>query len=178
MGWKGNTFTPGRIFGTVVDTIIRQATCDVILVKLGNDLEYIRFNRWLVPMAGGPNAPIAIKLLPSLVTLGNDHGNDTEICFTQVFKPSKFKPDTKFLETAMNQLMRNLNLESKVITAPIEANSVPDGVINLVKKKHYDVVILGASREGLLQQAIQGNIPETIAANVDSTVILVRGEIS
>ncbi|GAX34402.1 Cl- channel voltage-gated family protein [Nodularia sp. NIES-3585] len=36
MGWKGETSTPGRIFGNVVDTIIRQATCDVMLVKLGN----------------------------------------------------------------------------------------------------------------------------------------------
>ncbi|MBC1294858.1 chloride channel protein, partial [Nostoc sp. UCD122] len=35
MGWKGNTSTPGRIFGSVVDNIIRQATCEVVLVKLG-----------------------------------------------------------------------------------------------------------------------------------------------
>ncbi len=25
MGWKGSTSTPGRIFGNVVDTVIRQA---------------------------------------------------------------------------------------------------------------------------------------------------------
>lgn len=174
MGWKGNTSTPGRIFGTVVDTIIRQATCDVVLVKLSNNLEHIHFNRWLVPMAGGPNAPIAIKLLPSLITLGQD----TEICFTQVFKPSQSQPDLQFLEKASHQLMRNLNLNSKIIATTIEADSVTEGVINFVKRKHYDVVVLGASREGLLQQAIQGNIPETIASGIDSTVILVRGEIN
>jgi CIC family chloride channel protein len=174
MGWKGNTSTPGRIFGTVVDTIIRQAACDVVLVKLGNISDSNHFNRWLVPMAGGPNAPIAIKLLPALVTLGND----AEIRLTQVFKPSELQPDMKVLEESTRQLMRHRNLQSNVIAEPIQANSVCEGVINLVKTEGYDVVVLGASREGLLQQAIQGNIPETIASGIESTVILVRGEIN
>ncbi|MBC5796351.1 chloride channel protein [Sphaerospermopsis sp. LEGE 00249] len=174
MGWKGNTSTPGRIFGTVVDTIIRQATCDVVVVKLGNYSEPPHFNRWLVPMAGGPNAPIAIKLLPALVTLGNE----PEIRLTQVFKPSELKPNLQFLEEYTRQLIRHRNLHSNVFATPIEADSVTEGVINLVKKEDFDVVVLGASREGLLQQAIHGNIPENIASGVDSTVILVRGEIN
>ncbi|MBD2295616.1 chloride channel protein [Anabaena sphaerica FACHB-251] len=174
MGWKGNTFTPGRIFGTVVDTIIRQAACDVVLVKLGNISDSKHFNRWLVPMAGGPNAPMAIKLLPALVTLGND----TEIRLTQVFKPSELKPNMQFLEESTRQLMRRRNLHSTVVAEPIQADSVCEGVINLVKTEGYDVVVLGASREGLLQQAIQGNIPENIASGIESTVILVRGAIN
>ncbi|MCC5618134.1 chloride channel protein [Nostoc sp. CHAB 5836] len=52
MGWKGSTSTPGRIFGNVVDTVIRQATCEVVLVKLGktpdSPLSTPLFNRWLV----------------------------------------------------------------------------------------------------------------------------------
>jgi CIC family chloride channel protein len=174
MGWKGNTSTPGRIFGTVVDTIIRQAACDVVLVKFGNISDSNHFNRWLVPMAGGPNARMAVKLLPALVSLGND----TQIHLTQVFKPSELKPDMTVLEESTRQLMRHRNLQSTVVATPVQANSVCEGVINLVQTEGYDVVVLGASREGLLQQAIQGNIPETIASGVESTVILVRGEIN
>ncbi|MBD2563718.1 MULTISPECIES: chloride channel protein [Nostoc] len=199
MGWKGNTSTPGRIFGNVVDTIIRQATCEVVLVKLGTtqhptqsknpaianstphglNLSYPltalhthhSFNRWLVPMAGGPNSPLAIKLLPALITLGND----PQIRLTQVFKSSEFKPDMSVSEQAIRHLMRRRKLSSTVVALPVQANSVAEGVINLVKTEGYDVVVLGASREGLLQQAIQGNIPEAIASGVESTVILVRG---
>jgi CIC family chloride channel protein len=254
MGWKGNTSTPGRIFGNVVDTVIRQATCEVVLVKLGkrgmrNEKEDagtrgrgdagtrgrgdvgtrgrgdagtregfpeqatanpkgdagtnsisaspppplstsssspplplsassssppLQFNRWLVPMAGGPNARTAIKLLPALVTLGNN----PQIRLTQVFKRSEFKPDMTVLEQAIRQLMRRRQLSSTVIAIPVQADSVAEGVINLVNRENYDVVVLGASREGLLQQAIQGNIPEAIASGVDSTVILVRGAIN
>lgn len=191
MGWKGNTSTPGRIFGNVVDTIIRQATCDVMLVKLGpidgltdftetsSDISVAKsaltpqFNRWLVPMAGGPNAWAALKLLPALITLGND----PKVRLTRVFKPSEIEPDMTVLEEAIRQLIRRRKLASTVFATPVKSESVSEGVINLVKKEHYDVVVLGASREGMLQQAITGNIPEAIASGVDSTVILVRGAI-
>ncbi|NJM72228.1 MAG: CBS domain-containing protein [Scytonema sp. RU_4_4] len=192
MGWKGSTSTPGRIFGNVVDTIIRQATCDVVLVKLGttnglinltdklSDISVAKsaltpqFNRWLVPMAGGPNAWVAIKLLPALVTLGND----PKVRLTTVFKPSEIEPDMTVLEEAIRQLIRRRKLSSTVFASPMKSDSVAEGVIHLVKKEQYDVVVLGASREGMLQQAITGNIPEAIASGVDSTVILVRGAIS
>ncbi|MFN6465354.1 MAG: chloride channel protein [Nostoc sp. DedVER02] len=180
MGWKGNTSTPGRIFGSVVDNIIRQATCEVVLVKLGKTPQSPipiapspQFNRWLVPMAGGPNSPLAIKLLPALITLGND----PQIRLTQVFKPSELKPDMSISEQAIRHLMRRRKLSSTIVALPVQADSVAEGVINLVKTEGYDVVVLGASREGLLQQAIQGNIPEAIASGVESTVILVRGAI-
>ncbi|HYX14822.1 MAG TPA: chloride channel protein [Nostoc sp.] len=178
MGWKGNTSTPGRIFGNVVDTVIRQATCEVVLVKLGktpqSPVPSPLFNRWLVPMAGGPNSPLAIKLLPALITLGND----PQIHLTQVFKSSELKPDMSVSEQAIRHLMRRRKLSSSVVALPVQANSVAEGVINLVKTEGYDVVVLGASQEGLLQQAIQGNIPEAIASGVESTVILVRGAIN
>ncbi len=173
MGWKGNTSTPGRIFGDVVDTLIHKATCNVVLVKLGT-APPLKFNRWLVPMAGGPNAWIAIKLLPGLVTLGHD----PQIRLTQVFKPSEFEPNMTVLEQAIRQLIHQGKLNSTVVAAPVKADSVSDGVINLVNNEHYDVVVLGASREGMLQHAILGNIPEAIASGVESTVILVRGAIN
>jgi CIC family chloride channel protein len=73
--------------------------------------------------------------------------------------------------------MRNRNLYSNVVAASLQAESVIAGVIELVKTEDFDVVVLGASREGLLQQAIQGNIPESIASGVGSTIILVRSAI-
>ena len=176
MGWKGNTSTPGRIFGTVVDTIIRQATCDVVLVKLSslhNKSHLANFHRWLVPMAGGPNAPVAIKLLPALVSLVEN----PQIRLTQVVKPWEREPDMHVLEESTRQLIRNRNIHGEVIAASLQGESVSQAVIELVNTEGFDVVVLGASREGLLQQAIHGNIPETIASGVNSTVILVRGEI-
>ncbi|MEM7552575.1 MAG: chloride channel protein [Cyanobacteria bacterium P01_A01_bin.84] len=196
MGWKGKTSSPNKIFGNVVDTIIRQATCEIALVRLGkqiksnklgkgnlSSLSYafrypsfpLQFNRWLVPMAGGPNARAAIKLLPGLVTLGKD----PQIWLTRVFKPNKTEPDMSVVEEAIRQLVRRHKLSTEVKSAPIQSNSVPTAIINVIKKEKFDVVIIGASREGMLKQAINVNIPEAIAKGVEEcTVILVRGAIS
>jgi chloride channel protein, CIC family len=51
-------------------------------------------------------------------------------------------------------------------------------VLQLAAAEACDVMVLGASREGLLQQVIKGNIPEAIARSSNQTVILVRGAIT
>lgn len=169
MGWKGNTTTPGRVFGSVVDTVIRQASCQVILVKLS---ETERFDRWLVPLAGGPNSQQALKLLPALLSISDSPS--LRLC--QVFEPGLEPLDVTLLQQSVEIL--NQQLECPMMAHPIWGNSVTDAVVKLAWKENCDVIVLGASREGLLQQAIKGNIPEAIARNSNRTVILVRGVIS
>ena len=75
-----------------------------------------------------------------------------------------------------NQDSENLShrLNTEVIFSNVCSNSVSEAVIDLADKDQCDVIVLGASREGMLRQAIQGNIPEAIAKNCQCTVILVR----
>ncbi|MBD2020094.1 chloride channel protein [Leptolyngbya sp. FACHB-36] len=182
MGWKGNTSTPGRIFGAVVDTVIRQAKCDVVLVKLGEEpaSRLLRspvptphsLERWLVPIAGGPNSQYAIKLLPALVSVSRQ----PEIRLCQIFPSDDSTHNTHRLEEDATFLRQRL--QRSVTTLPICAKSVSDAVVDVAQRDQCDVVVVGASREGLLQQAIQGNIPEAIARHCHCTVILVRKAIT
>lgn len=165
MGWKGTTLTPGRVFSQVVDTVIRQAPCEVVLAKFNGKKV---LNRWLVPMAGGPNSSQAVRLLPALVSLSQK----PEIKLCQVFGFSESVPDITVLEQSVHFLKPRVS--GKVSLVPLYGNSVCEAVITLAQQDESDAIILGASREGLLQQAINGNIPETISRNSDCTVILVR----
>ncbi|MEA5617059.1 chloride channel protein [Cronbergia sp. UHCC 0137] len=165
MGWKGNTSTPGRVFSRVVDTLIRQAACEVVLVKLD---ETKGFKRWLLPLAGGPNSSEAVQLLPALTSLSLS----PEIKLYQVFQPNESNPDTTILDDSVRFLQRKIN--GTIEGIPVCASSVIDTVIDCAQNDQTDVIILGASRESLLQQVIKGNIPETISSKSDRTVILVR----
>jgi len=165
MGWKGSTSTPGRVFSRVVDTVIRQAACEVVLVKLQDQS---RFDRWLVPMAGGPNSQQAIALLPALTSLSKIP--TVNLC--QVFEQDETEPDTTSLTKAAHFLEQHL--DGLVNIAPIRATGVADAVLEYAKDNDSDVIVLGASREGLLQQVVHGNIPATISRNSQQTVILVR----
>ncbi len=168
MGWKGNTTTPGRVFGDAVDTVIRQAGCEVILVKLS---AAETFNRWLVPIAGGPNAQQALSLLPSLMPLSQK----LEVLVMQVFDTPKSVTDVSLLQNAVQQLSDRI--PARILGRPVWSYSVPDSVIDLAEKERCDVIMLGASRESLLMQVVKGNIPEMIARNSHQTVILFRGAI-
>ena len=59
-----------------------------------------------------------------------------------------------------------------VILLPISAYSVSEAIVNLTRQKKYGLVVLGGSNENLLQQVVKGNIPEAIAKNANSTVII------
>jgi CIC family chloride channel protein len=185
MGWKGNTSNPDRIFGDVVDAVIRQAPSDVVLVKFGQDfiapvsysaeptlthpaLRFLRFNHWLVPVAGGPNSRHALDLLPALISLSRE----PQISLCQVFAPDASTQDMSLLNEDATILRECLKVP--VAMLPICAPSVPAAIVDLTRNNQCDVVVVGASREGLLQQAIQGNIPEAIARGCECTVILVR----
>jgi CIC family chloride channel protein len=165
MGWKGSTSTPGRVFSRVVDTVIRQASCDVILAKL-NDKKV--FDRWLLPMAGGPSSKQAIKLLPALASLSTS----PQIKLCRVFQSSESIPDTTLLEQSVRFLQPRV--KGKVVAIPVQADSIPDAVIKCAQEDHSDVIVLGASRENLLSQVMQGNIPENISRKSDCTVIMVK----
>ncbi|MBL1178264.1 chloride channel protein [Pantanalinema sp. GBBB05] len=168
MGWKGSTATPGRVFSQVVDTVIRQSPCEVVLAKLPNET---RFDRWLVPMAGGPNAQQAIQLLPALSVLSRK----PEVKLCQVFQPEQ-TPNTELLEKTAKYLEPQLHGTVKI--APVSATSVSEAIIQFSQQEDSDVIMVGASRERLLQQVMNGNVPEEIARNSDCTVILVRGAVA
>lgn len=191
MGWQGKTTTPGRIFGNTVDTAIRQAHCPVVLIKLGKNLQNIsqlsvtnkfltphsaveallrltNLNRWLVPISGSPNMQYALKLLPALVSFSRD----PEIYLCQFFDPHQTQPDLNNLNTAANFVREHLGTPTTIL--PIYSDAIAATTIDLAAEKQCDAIILGASREGLLQQTIQGNIPEAIAQGSNCTVIVVR----
>lgn len=184
MGWKGESSTPDRVFGNVVDTIIQKATCEVVLVKWGRRhqkpkifatsrdekmITFMEWQKWLVPIRSDLQKSAAIQLLPALVS------------------PS-FQPDVKLCQVANQPFCNEVNLgeinqgaeilsrrlHTSVTPVFICAKSVPEAIIDMAEKERCDVVVLGASREGLLKQVIQGNIPEAIAKGCSCTVILVR----
>jgi chloride channel protein, CIC family len=174
MGWKGSTSTPGRIFGDTVDLLIHQVPCDLLLVKLGQSAKAYPNNdygptSWIVPMAGGPNIQRAIQLLPALKRLTRS----PRIWLCKVYSPSAPVPELAELEDAAAAIEKNFQIRAMPLA--IRAQSVPEAIARLAKAEGCDVVMLGASREGFLHQAVRGNIPEAIAGSVDCTVILMRG---
>ncbi len=172
MGWSGVN-SPGFVFGSVVDTLVQRVNCRMMLVKLvAGDRA---FERWLVPTAGGPNSRQALRLLPALLGLGVS----PEIYLCHVARSDADDPATA-LNPAIAMLQKRVDVPIEMITvqrwSPTDRRSsaVAAAIVDLAGQYDCDVIVVGATRSGMLQQVIQGNIPEEIARRCDCTVILVR----
>ena len=125
-------------------------------------------NRWLVPISGGSNVHYALQLLPALTSLSRE----PEIHLCQIFPTTDNLPDLRDLHTAANFVRQNSDAIVSISTP--SADVVATTTIDFAIEKQCDVIMLGASREGLLRQTIYGNIPESIARGSSCTVIVVR----
>ncbi|MEM6611154.1 MAG: chloride channel protein [Cyanobacteria bacterium P01_C01_bin.72] len=174
MGWKGKSKGLETIFGNVVDTLIQQAPCDLLLVKLGTAPHafprQLRLrHKWLIPTTGGDRINKLLTLLPALAGL-NQIPPKIQLC--QVSPPNQERKYTADFRQAVKLLQDKMSCP--IIPLLISEYSVAQAIIELTKQKKYGLVVLGASNEGLLQNAVKGNIPEAIARHANSTVIIFR----
>jgi len=174
MGWQGGI---GGGFGQVGDRLLREAPCEVVLVKWGSFTHFearasklVRLDRWLIPISGGANALAGLQLLPSLVSLGDR----PMVRLCQVFPPSPNSPNTELLDRTAEIL--NSQIDCPVFAFPTYGLSVADAIVDIARSNDYDAILVGASCRSLLHKALQGNIPRSIARHCDCTVILVRSE--
>ncbi|WP_319421298.1 chloride channel protein [Pleurocapsa sp. FMAR1] len=174
MGWKGKSTRIESIFSNLVDSLIQQAPCDLMLVKLGASAHafpkelHLR-HKWLIPTTGGDRIKKLLTILPALATLDSIPPK-LQLC--QVSPPDRTQlPAGDFHKAA--ELLRKA-MKCPVMLLPISAYSVSETIVNLTKRRKYGLVILGASNEGLLQNVVKGNIPEAIARQANSTVIIFR----
>lgn len=170
MGWQRQAQTPGRVFGTVVDTLIRQAGCHVVVIRPG---ELPHFNRWLVPMAGGPNSRQALHWLPSFTKLG--YSPDIKLCHIALTPEQQAQQYSQLGQTAQRL---DMQVTGRVEAVSLVNPSVPEAVVQLSHQYQSQVILLGASREGLLSHVLRGNIPAAIATESECTLILVRQAIT
>ena len=166
LGWRRPNITPGRVLGNVVDTLLRQSPCPVLIVRPGKTKQ---FERWLLPSAGGPNSKMAMKLLPALVTLSENPR--IHLCAITPTDDGKTR-FRKQLQRRAKSLEKHLG--RTVISRFYIHDNVAEAIVHLSEQYQSDVLVLGASREGLFSQVIKGNIPLEVAQNSDATIILVQ----
>lgn len=164
LGWRGYTRSFGASMGPVIDTVIRDAPCEVTVIK---GREWGQVDRILVPTAGGPHAPIAARLA---MLLSEAYGSQVTALYVQLGRatPEQMEENRERIAQTLAGLEFSRPPEQKVVIA----DSVVDGIVE--EAKGYDLVLLGASEEGLFDQFVFGNIPQQIAARVPKTAVMVR----
>ncbi len=164
MGWKGYTTTRDRIFGEVTDKTVRQVPCDLITVKL-NAAPSIK--RILIPTAGGPHATLAAEFV---ARYREAYGYEVSCCY--VVPPDANEYQREMAREWIRKTTRITALEGKAQVQLIEGKRIAEALVRAGKE--YDLIVLGASKEGIFSSVLFGEIPEKVARYSQTPVMIVK----
>jgi nucleotide-binding universal stress UspA family protein len=164
MGWKGYTTTRDRIMGEVTDKVVRYAPCDLITVKLMGDRPT---RRVLITTAGGPHATLAAEYVGILHDAAG-----YEVTCGYVVEPNAGEDDREKARQWIQKTIRLTNLEGKADMRLLEGKKVATTLVRAAAD--YDLIALGASREGVFSNVLFGEIPEKVARYSHTPVMIVQ----
>ncbi len=166
LGWKGHTTTAQRILGDITDTVVNHAQTDLMLAKIVDDKP---INNIMIPTAGGEHAQCAERYAADFTKFTKG-----QLTLLQVASPDaseeELQRNSTNLKTALERIPSDSDLE---ITTKVTTNtSISDGIINA--GKGYDLVMIGAAGKSIYPQILFGSIPEEVAKNLDTSVIIIK----
>ncbi len=169
MGWKGFTSTRDRIFGEVTDRVVKMAPCDLIAVKL-KGVEKLK--RILMPTAGGPHARLASEFVHDI-----SHAFNAKVTVCNVVKKDATPVERETASDWIKQTIANSGLAEDgrpedIEELIIESDQVASGLVKA--GADYDLLVLGASREGVFSNVFLGDITEKVARYSKRPVMIVK----
>ena len=176
MGWRGECSSSEKIFGNVIDTIIAQASCELMLVKLGTLPHSFPHHlsgegRWLIPSTDKKKIQRSLKFLSALANVYALYDYPI-VELSQVHNSPTQKYSFQELENTAKAIADKIHRPVRIF--PFVANSLPDAVSRLNYERKYDLIIFGASSQDLLHHGVLDSIPEAIAGKTQTTVIIIR----
>ncbi|GAB4536475.1 MAG: hypothetical protein Kow0063_22040 [Anaerolineae bacterium] len=164
MGWRGETTSNTFDLSPIIDEVVIQAPCDVAVLKgdLPERLEHI-----LVPTAGGPHAPAAVQIGLDLAA-----ESQAEVVVLNLIRGPVTAAARRDAQARIDQTLAEIEQATRVGRRIARADDVKQGILEAAAG--CDLLLLGASEEGLLDQITFGGLPEDIARASPRPVILVK----
>jgi uncharacterized hydrophobic protein (TIGR00271 family) len=199
MSWLETPPSRRRHLGSILDAVVREAPCDVVVVAFNPadvpeadwqskfappscslpteqpaEAKQARgVSRILVPAAGGPHAPLAMRLG---LWLAREYV--ATVTVVHVVEPGTVEDESAEISDELRRRMTLMRQEGTLPEAiPIQirvvtARSVAQAIAE--EGKAHDLVLIGASEERLIDQVIFGSLPERVARACPVPVLMIK----
>ncbi len=163
--------------GDTVERFLENATCDVYVERFGVE-PYVEElgstadqpHRLLLAVADSVHSELAIDVAHALATAAGAR-IDVVHCVPTDATAEEIEAAAKLV----NGVEERLDDVPETSSTIVKTEHAPEEVIH--RSNNYDVTILGATRESLLQQFIHGSLPERVRFGTKNTVLMTkRGE--
>lgn len=178
--WRGSPSRGRYLLGRTLDPLIQYAPCDVAVLRLGQpddadvadeeaaaafaarmaDAQHV-----LVPTGGGPNASLAIRM-------GLDLGSATRVTALRVANTNLGLTAVSAEWDNVNELIRPWSTD-RLRPHVTLASSPLEGIVREAQEG-YDLVLVGATRESLVDRLLFGNLPQALAERLEVPLLIVK----
>ncbi|MDZ7849935.1 MAG: universal stress protein [Halodesulfurarchaeum sp.] len=168
IGWDSDPRRSDALLGTTVDKVLERAATDVYVERIGREAGTVE--EVLVPVAGGPNVRASVIAAGAIAV-----ANDASVTIIAVAEDETGREGAQSnAEAGLETLKRAIDGPVTAETRVVSGERVEDAIIEVADG--YDVIVLGATRKGVLRGRLVGSVPRRVVRGTDRTVIVARGE--
>jgi nucleotide-binding universal stress UspA family protein len=172
LGWPGYTNTAGRLFGSVIDSIVDDPPADCAVVRY-RSMRPVR--SILVPVGGGPNSRKAVQLAVSMAAEGE--GGPAHITLLYILPPGVGQSGLVRAQQAFRESLVGVDYDH-IDEQMAEGKDIAETILKFAKGNEnqppYDLLVIGATNEPLFKNLLVGNISARVAQDAEVTVIVVK----
>lgn len=165
LGWRGESRTSDVVLGTTIDPVLAGADCDVLVEKVGTEVETV--DSILLPTVGGPHAKLAADVSSAIAV-----ANDASIGVLSVVSPDATDRERAQADRHVAKTMESFDDEVTATPLVRDATDVADEI--MWAASDHDLIVLGATRKGLLGRKMVGAVPKTVGERADCPVIVTK----
>ncbi len=173
LGWPGRVQHRKEAFGNIIDLLSKNPPSDLAVVRFRHAA---LSQRIIVPIAGGPNSRMALELaLTQADAIELRTGKRPEVvALNLMFGLDAENDPEKKMQERREALVEEFGIENWPIELHIEP--AQEGVVEDILRvaKDFDQIVIGASEEGFLEQSLFGSIPQRIAEEANTNVVMVK----
>ncbi|MFD1633093.1 amino acid permease [Haloplanus ruber] len=170
MGWRSRPRRRDFVLGSNVDEVVTKSRCDVLVERVGPAADGESdgsVDSLLLPTAGGPHAKFATEIARAVARRNHAH-----------IKVIYVRSDESDGDDAAQSILDSTIAELEALettTEVVEGRDIADAIVE--ESADHDLTVIGASREGLLQQVVFGAIPEAVGKRAQSAVIMAKQDL-
>lgn len=166
MNWEGYTMSKRVIFGSKIDRILREAQCDLLVVRNPGPVRTIALAA--NPKAKNPH----LELIGEIYRAMREHhqARGEMVCVLGREVPVYFKTDAAPVIRGLGLTPADFD-EVRWVNGRSIANTL------ITETKGRDLVIVGAAKPKFLKDIRFGGIPESLAKHSDAPLFIVKGHI-
>ncbi|MEM7147324.1 MAG: DUF389 domain-containing protein [Verrucomicrobiota bacterium] len=139
--------------------LFQFAPCHTMLVRLGESPPPTH-PHLLVPTAGGPHSQVALQLAARVAD--DDRGDATPFYVEPNVGEVSEDVGRRLLDGVLKRAGIKLGDAANIHPKIVVADTVHEGVKQLVDTHAFDLVLIGAAPQGVIQKRIFGSVPERL----------------